>query len=65
MSAGRRVYRLTLRVPDGDPPAVVLLRHALKVLLRCFGLKCLAAEEVPANDRTQTGARAPEGPALE
>lgn len=39
-------YRLLLQAQAGPVPAVVRLRRALKCLLRSFGLKCVAVEEV-------------------
>jgi hypothetical protein len=41
------VYQITLRMPS-DKDAIRLLRAALKVLLRRFGLRCLRIEQVKA-----------------
>ena len=41
------VYQLTIQAPS-DKDAIRLLRAALKVLLRRFGLRCLRIEQVKA-----------------
>jgi len=45
----RPVYRLTLTALPADTPAVVRLRLLLKHALRAWRLKCLSAEELPAD----------------
>jgi hypothetical protein len=51
-------YRLVLRVStrEGDPPAVVRMRQALKTLLRCYGVRCVSVEEVAPPSPTATPA---------
>jgi len=45
-------YRLTLRPLPGAAPAVVRLRRLLKSLLRAYGFRALAVEELArADDR--------------
>lgn len=44
--AAEPVYRLTLRASADGPPAIVRLRHFLKMALRAYGLKCLTAEQI-------------------
>jgi hypothetical protein len=39
--------RVTLRPLKSGVPADVRLRRALKCLLRAFGFRCLAVEDVP------------------
>jgi hypothetical protein len=41
---------VTLEPLPDDVPAVIRLRHALKRLLRCYRLKCVAAEELREDD---------------
>lgn len=47
MNEGDKV-RLTLEALPGPSPPVNRLRQALKALLRSFGFRCLAVEEVKA-----------------
>jgi hypothetical protein len=47
----RTTYRLLLEVPPGPVPEAVRLRRLLKALLRRYGLRCLAVEEVEAHVR--------------
>jgi hypothetical protein len=56
------VFVVKLRALAGRVPAVVRLRGALKVLLRSFGLKCIAVEEAappaaPGGPRSDAGGR--------
>jgi hypothetical protein len=51
-----QAVQLTLRPLARDAPPMVRLRIALKVLLRCFGLKCAAIEEMPIPETTMTQA---------
>jgi hypothetical protein len=50
-------YRLTLRpVAKWGTPATIRLRLLLKSALRCFGLRCLKIEALPADRRPTAGA---------
>jgi hypothetical protein len=44
--ASRRRFRLALEAIESEIPAHVRLKAALKSLLRRFGLRCTAVEEV-------------------
>jgi hypothetical protein len=44
------MYRITLEALPGASPAINRLRAALKVLLRAFGLRCVAHEVVTQKD---------------
>jgi hypothetical protein len=48
MPTDERFHIELTALPGGDTSPVIRLRHALKVLLRRFGLKCTRAVEVPA-----------------
>jgi hypothetical protein len=41
-------FKLTLEALPADVPPAVRLRVALKRLARCYGLRCVAVEEIPA-----------------
>jgi hypothetical protein len=41
-------YRLTIQSNDDESTATRLLRQALKCLLRTFGFRCLAVEDMTA-----------------
>jgi hypothetical protein len=66
-------YALTLRVTtrDGDPPPEVVLRAALKALLRSHGCRCVALREAagptptasPGTPGAVGAARGADGPA--
>jgi hypothetical protein len=40
-------YRLEVRAEGAGPPADVRVRRLLKAMLRGYGLRCVAVEEVP------------------
>jgi hypothetical protein len=42
----RPTYRLTLQPEPGPVPELQRLKRCLKALLRCYGLRCLAVEQV-------------------
>jgi hypothetical protein len=54
-------FRLTLRALRDPVPAAHRLKKALKILLRSFGLKCVACEPVPSNG-PQASPAAPDAP---
>jgi hypothetical protein len=48
-------YILTLTAEGAGPPGEVRLRRALKVMLSCFGLRCIAVDEVKAAKAATSG----------
>lgn len=55
-------YRLTFRAEGDGPPAIVRVRRLLKIALRGYGLRCLAVEETPQDQRLKKGPGHPRKP---
>lgn len=45
-----REFLLRVRVRDGDPPAIIRLRSALKCLLRAFQVRCVEVREADGGE---------------
>ncbi len=54
-------YDLTLEVPDhvGRPPAPIVLRPALKTILRTYNVRCTQLRESSGQEKPATGSRGP------
>jgi hypothetical protein len=48
MAEPEQCFKIIVRALPSPVPGVVRLRHALKIRLRTYGLRCLSVEELPA-----------------